>query len=324
MVDELELSLLEKICAGLLLVLFTVGSLVLLYGYWPDRMPEKDDICQLYCKKIFAVRLVDSCFGTKGSEKIVDSSALSIKAADTTKADSVRKDSPRKRAADNQRCCQVWYASGETITLNQLLLLLVALAGFLGNMIYIGGTFTAYIGARTFRRSWILWYLIKPFIASGLALAFYFVFRAGFLNYSNDTSNINIFGIMALAMLTGLFTQVALKKLAAIFGFGVDVEGKVRFAPKDLPNEVTVTSIQPGTIDKTRVNTITIKGQHFDKQPLTITINTTPVVNPDISPDTITIKYEVPPDQQQLTTFTVAVADNKGKILKTKDMTAQS
>jgi hypothetical protein len=318
---ERELSAFEKIVAGLLLILFTLGSLVLLYGYWPDRLPEKNDTCQNYCKKLFAVRLIDSCNGRKALGKTLDSSVLRFTAKDTTKADTARIDSLRKLAAvaAKQSRPEVVCASGETITLNQLLLLLVALGGFLGNMIYISGAFTAYVGAGTFRRSWILWYFAKPFMASGLALAFYFVFRAGFLNYSNDTSNLNIYGIMSLAMLTGLFTQAALKKLGDVFGFRQDIDGKV----KPGPNDVTVTSIEPATIDKAAVNTITIRGQHFDKQALTVSVNGVAVADPDIKPDTITIKYPVPPDQQQATTFTVVVADSKGKALKSREMTAK-
>src|ERR1019366_9213395 len=47
---------------------------------------------------------------------------------------------------------------GDLINLNVLLLELVAAAGFLGNMIYISISFTTFVGAGMFKKSWLLWY----------------------------------------------------------------------------------------------------------------------------------------------------------------------
>jgi hypothetical protein len=84
-------------------------------------------------------------------------------------------------------------------------------------MIYIATSFTTFVGAGKFKKSWILWYCVKPFTAAALALGMYFVFRGGFLNMSDDSTNINLYGVMTLSILTGLFTDRATLKLKEVF-----------------------------------------------------------------------------------------------------------
>jgi len=61
-----------------------------------------------------------------------------------------------------------------TIQMGNLMLILVAAAGFLGNLIHVSRSLTFFIGMKQFQRSWYAWYIIKPFTASGLALLIYF------------------------------------------------------------------------------------------------------------------------------------------------------
>ena len=108
------------------------------------------------------------------------------------------------------------YRLSDYVHLNSLLLLLIAAAGFAGNMIHIATSFTTWIGLNKFRRRWIPWYFIRPFTAAALAIGIYFVFRAGLLNMSSDADNINLYGVIALSILTGLYTDRATKKMGEV------------------------------------------------------------------------------------------------------------
>lgn len=66
----------------------------------------------------------------------------------------------------------------------QQLILLVAVAGALGAFVHVATSFTDYLGSQKFEKSWIPWYLMRPFIGSALALAFYFLLRGGLINVS--------------------------------------------------------------------------------------------------------------------------------------------
>jgi hypothetical protein len=233
-----------QVFAGALLILFILIPGFILIAWWPDRLPTaKEGIRPLYINERFHVRLAgipdssgmdtisfvshtqkrDSA-GSPGDPQASagsaqDSQKLASKGSNSTPADSV----PRRHAlvGPTHR-----YPIKGLIHINTLLLILVAAAGFLGNMIYITSSFSTFIGAVKFRRSWLLWYFVKPFTAAGLALGVYFVFRGGFLNVSDDSANINIYGLITMSILTGLYTDRATLKLGevvnTIFGFKPD------------------------------------------------------------------------------------------------------
>src|SRR5688500_17518431 len=70
---------------------------------------------------------------------------------------------------------QVRLHDNSTLHINTIMFLLVALAGFTGNMIHIATSFTNYVGSEKFKSSWLLWYFVKPFTAAALAVIFYMV-----------------------------------------------------------------------------------------------------------------------------------------------------
>ncbi|HVO89818.1 MAG TPA: hypothetical protein VMV45_14850, partial [Casimicrobiaceae bacterium] len=109
-------------------------------------------------------------------------------------------------------------------SLDVRLILLVLCAGALGSFIHAGTSFVDYIGNRAFVRSWLWWYLLRPFIGAVLALLIYFVIRGGFVTgtglpaeAASAASFINPFGIAALAGLSGLFSKQATDKLNEVF-----------------------------------------------------------------------------------------------------------
>jgi hypothetical protein len=109
-------------------------------------------------------------------------------------------------------------------SLDVRLILLVICAGALGSFIHAGTSFVDYVGNRAFVRTWLWWYLLRPFIGAVLALLIYFVIRGGFVTgtalpseAATAASFINPFGIAAMAGLSGLFAKQATDKLNEVF-----------------------------------------------------------------------------------------------------------
>jgi hypothetical protein len=322
-----EITRTGKIFAGLLLIILTSSSIITVIGYWPDRLPAPGSKLTIYSNKIFHVRLLDTnaiarldkCAERAGGKTV------QVKLFDSVKSvngiDSVKKTDSSIGFDSLVRLNR--HAHGHrghrTIDLNTLLLLLVAAGGFLGNMIHLSTSFTTFIGAEKFKRSWILWYCVKPFTASALSITLYFAFRAGFLNYSSDASNINLYGVMTLAILTGLFTDIATQKLKEIF--------QVAFNPKDdRPNKLNgtipqVTGITPDKLDKTIQNTILINGSGLDQAGLIIKINSETIPTEPAQPTLITIKYTVPDSQAAADTFRLEIFSPAGQVIQTKTFT---
>jgi len=197
--------------------------------------------------------------------------------------------------------------------LNTLLMILVALAGFLGSLIHIASSFTNFVGADQYKNSWLMWYCVKQFTGAGLAVIFYFIFRAGLLSF-NDPSSINLYGLITLAALTGLFTDKATLKLEEVFA--------VIFKPKDarpdkLEKEMSFTGISPLLIETGEENGIIISGLNLKTQKLIISVNNETVEDKDIqiSTSAITLKYSIPDSQKDSKEFTVTVKDEKSKEL---------
>lgn len=97
------------------------------------------------------------------------------------------------------------------------LALLVIVVGAIGSSIHTLTSFTRYIGYNKFYKRWIWWYLLRPFAGSALALIFYFVIRGGLFTSTNSTE-INLYGIMAISGLVGMFSKQATDKLNELFG----------------------------------------------------------------------------------------------------------
>jgi hypothetical protein len=199
-----------------------------------------------------------------------------------------------------------------TLHLNIIMFLLVSLAGFMGSMIHLGSSFTNYVGSEKFRRSWILWYFVKPFSAAGVAVIFYLILKAGLLNF-DGAGAANPFGIVILSALAGLFTDKATIKLEEIF--------TVIFKPKDErpdkidENTIKITGIDPKKLLVDAENTITIKGDGLDKSPLYIKINDVNIAGAEIKADNILFKYKVPELLKAESVLTLSIIDNKGRIL---------
>lgn len=96
----------------------------------------------------------------------------------------------------------------------------MVIAGALGSLVHATTSFVSYVGNRSFRSSWILWYYLRPLVGIGIALIFYFLLRGGLLLVStvpDVRTGINPFGIAAIVSLAGMFSKQATDKLSEVF-----------------------------------------------------------------------------------------------------------
>jgi len=91
-------------------------------------------------------------------------------------------------------------------------------AGALGSYIHLATSFVDFAGNRRLAKSWIWWYLLRPFIGASLALLVYVGIRAGLITASTSASTaLSPYGIAAIAGLTGMFSKQATDKLREVF-----------------------------------------------------------------------------------------------------------
>jgi uncharacterized membrane protein YeaQ/YmgE (transglycosylase-associated protein family) len=103
-------------------------------------------------------------------------------------------------------------------TFDERLILLVIVAGILGAFVHGATSLADFLGNNNFNSSWSWFYFLRPAIGMSLALVFYFVIRGGFLSTTGGASDINPYGIAALAGLVGMFSKQATDKLSEVFG----------------------------------------------------------------------------------------------------------
>jgi hypothetical protein len=111
------------------------------------------------------------------------------------------------------------------------MLVLVLCAGALGAMVHAVQSFTDFHGNQCLARSWIPWYVLRPFIGALLALVFYPLLRsglvAGALQESGGQTATGVAGLVGTAALVGMFSELATVKLKDIF--------TTIFTPRDTP-----------------------------------------------------------------------------------------
>ncbi|NJN27960.1 MAG: hypothetical protein HC819_19300 [Cyclobacteriaceae bacterium] len=98
--------------------------------------------------------------------------------------------------------------------------LLVALGGALGAFVHTATSFADFFGNKKLVYSWVPWYILRPFIGSALAIAFYVLVRGGLLSVTENAGEeipLNPHGILAVSILAGLFSKQAIDKLREVF-----------------------------------------------------------------------------------------------------------
>jgi hypothetical protein len=127
------------------------------------------------------------------------------------------KDIPAKNMTPSKNTAKL-QAKEEGISLEMRFILMTLLIGALGSWLHAVSSFVDFVGNRNFISSWVLWYIMRPFIGGVLALIFYMILRAGLLPVNvNGEVPISPYSVAAFAGLAGLFTQRATLKLAEVF-----------------------------------------------------------------------------------------------------------
>jgi hypothetical protein len=109
--------------------------------------------------------------------------------------------------------------------------LVVACSSALGASIHAIQSFVDYVGNRMLVKSWLLFYVVRVFVAVPLALIAYVAVRASLLSTSAPVTDLNAYGIAALSGLVGMFSKPAVDKLndvfATLFGRQTQVEKEI-------------------------------------------------------------------------------------------------
>ncbi len=101
------------------------------------------------------------------------------------------------------------------------LIFLVLIGGALGAFLHSARSFTDFVGNEEIKSSWAWWYYLHPFIGAILALTFYAAVRGGFMavtaGASVKTQDLSPFAITSIAVLVGMFSKIATRKLGEVF-----------------------------------------------------------------------------------------------------------
>lgn len=94
------------------------------------------------------------------------------------------------------------------------LLYIVILSGIIGACIWSLYALSLHLSAtQDFNRIWAAWYLVRPFLGAGLAVALYAVIRAGLFSAGSGVDDASVLGVSALSFIVGLFAENAVHQL---------------------------------------------------------------------------------------------------------------
>ncbi|MFF5260384.1 IPT/TIG domain-containing protein [Actinomadura viridis] len=97
------------------------------------------------------------------------------------------------------------------------LFVIVIAAGAIGAVVHALRSLFWYVGNRSLRRSWLMMYVTLPFVGGLLGLLVYLVLRGGLTSPTGGSSDVNPYGVTAIAALVGLFSQETAEKLRTVF-----------------------------------------------------------------------------------------------------------
>ena len=272
-----------KFCGASILIIALISSITAIIALWPEGVPTTND-STVYQIDWFNVHPLTKPIPTKASsttDDTVKSKAVNLMVSPVIKPDhKAEKNLPNILPTDNVLTCNF----------NTLLLIIVALGGFLGNLIHVSRSYADFVGNGDLKKDWIPWYFITPFSASALALGIYFALRAGFFNYSTGSANINPFGIMITAIVTGLFTDSATLKLKEVFD--------TIFKPKDersgaLNARPVIMHGHALKIAGGNDVKITLDGSNLSKNKLSLFVDNTLITKPIVTDTSIQFIFHV-------------------------------
>ena len=92
------------------------------------------------------------------------------------------------------------------------LILIVVLAGALGGQVRSLRSLAWYTGNKELKKSWLLQYILSPFVGATLAIVTYFVIRGGFVSAGSTIQQSSVYVYAGIASVVGIASEpVALK-----------------------------------------------------------------------------------------------------------------
>jgi hypothetical protein len=156
------------------------------------------------------------------------------------------------------------------------LLVLMLCAGALGAMVHALQSFADFHGNRQLAKSWMPWYLLRPFVGALMALIFYLLLRGGLVTgvltgaAGEDATHtaVRVFGLTGAAALIGMFSDLAALKIKDVFTTLFAAPVKQRSDPLVTPPaKPEITELKP---DKLTIGATTLKinvlGKNFVKE----------------------------------------------------------
>lgn len=116
-----------------------------------------------------------------------------------------------------KECASTIFDSNTCVSSEKRVILLVIISGFLGSYVHITTSFSNFVGNEKFESSWLWWYILRPLVGMTLALIFYLVFRGGLFAGGTSAMDLNVYGVLTISALSGLFSDRATLKLAEIY-----------------------------------------------------------------------------------------------------------
>lgn len=179
------------------------------------------------------------------------------------------------------------------------LFVLIILAGMLGGILHAARSLWWYVGHRDLRWSWVLMYILLPFIGAAMALVFYLIIIAGFLPNA-PSKNATLF-VLATAALVGMFSQQAALKLTDIANalFSKPASGSEarpqKSLPASAPDAAETTALTANKMSRLTGTTaggdeVTITGTGFSDATTVTFDRVTAAIKPgSVSPTSITV-----------------------------------
>jgi hypothetical protein len=114
-----------------------------------------------------------------------------------------------------------WWGQEIKTSAELRILVLVLCAGALGSMLHAVQSFLDFHGNQRLAKSWLPWYLMRPFVGALLALVFYLLIRGGLIAGASPAGDVpvpvNLIGLVGAAALVGMFSDLASLKLKEVF-----------------------------------------------------------------------------------------------------------
>lgn len=179
------------ILMGIYLVLLAALLVYLFVSFWPKNHTEASGIQQEQAQEI----------------------TPQIEVQSTTQQEAVNPDKEKNIWSGDVRL--FWFKF--EIPSEVRLIILVLIAGALGSYVHVVTSFVDYTGNKRLKKSWLWWYILRPFSGSILAVIFYMIVRGGLLAGQIEGTALSRYGVTGLSGLIGLFSKQAIDKLNEVF-----------------------------------------------------------------------------------------------------------